>query len=128
MAAAEADARGWALADVQLVIAAHGTSRDPDSGVAAREHARRIASGGRFAGAEAGYLDEPPSLEGLLAGRAARYAVGVGLFADAGPHGAGDAAQPFLADPDTAYAGPLGPDPALAEIVLRRAQEAISAG
>ena len=125
-AAALAGARSWAPRDVLLVIAAHGTARDPESGVAARAHAAQITKEGLFAGVEAGYLDEPPSIEGLLAGRATRHAIGVGLFADAGPHGGGDAEQPFRADPDTAYAGPIGPDPAMAEIVLQTAGGPVS--
>ncbi len=126
-ASALADARGWPVREVLLVIAAHGTARDPESGIAAREHAARVARDGRFAGVEAGYLDEPPSIEGLLAGRATRHAIGVGLFADAGPHGGDDAGQPFAADPDTAYAGPIGPDPDLTDIVLKSAQGPVSA-
>jgi sirohydrochlorin ferrochelatase len=124
-AIALASARGWAPADVLLVIAAHGTARDPESGVAARAQAAQIARNRRFATVEAAYLDETPSIGGLLAGRATRHAIGVGLFADAGPHGGGDAEAPFRNDPDAAYAGPIGPDPALAGIVLRRAEEAI---
>jgi len=124
-AAALATARGWSLGQVQLVIAAHGTARDPASGVAARAHAMQIARSRQFAAVEAGYLDEAPSIASLLAGRTARHAIGVGLFADAGPHGGGDAAAPFRNDPDAAYAGPVGPDPALAGIVLMRAEEAI---
>jgi sirohydrochlorin cobaltochelatase len=124
-AMALAAARGWAVVDVQLVIAAHGTARDPESGIAARAHAARIARNRRFAAVEAGFLDEAPSIEGLLAGRTVPYAIGVGLFADAGPHGGSDAERPFRNDPGAAYAGPVGPDPALADIVLKRAQEAI---
>jgi sirohydrochlorin cobaltochelatase len=124
-AVALASTRGWAPGDVQLVIAAHGTARDPESGVAARAQAAQIARSRRFAAVEAAYLDEAPSIADLLAGRTVRHAIGVGLFADAGSHGGGDAEAPFRNDPDAAYAGPIGPDPALAGIVLRRAEDAI---
>lgn len=124
-AVALASARGCSPGDTLLVIAAHGTARDPESGVAARAHAMQIARSGQFAAVEAGYLDEAPSIASLLAGRTARHAIGVGLFADAGPHGGGDAEAPFRTDPDAAYAGPIGPDPALIEIVLNRAAESI---
>jgi sirohydrochlorin ferrochelatase len=124
-ALALAAARGWAVGEVQLVIAAHGTARDPESGIAARTHAERIACNRRFAAVEGGFLEEAPSIEGLLAGRAVPYAIGVGLFADAGPHGGSDAEQPFRNDPDAAYAGPVGPDAAMGEIVLKRAQGTI---
>lgn len=124
-AVALASARGWAPGDVLLVVAAHGTARDPESGVAARAQAGQIARSRHFAAVEAAYLDEAPSIADLLAGRTARHAIGVGLFADAGPHGGGDAEAPFRNDPDAAYAGPIGPNPALAGIVLRRAVEAI---
>lgn len=125
-AMALAATRGWVPGDVQLVIAAHGTARDPESGIAARAHAAQIARYRRFAAVEAGFLDEDPSIEGLLASRTARYAIGVGLFADAGPHGGGDAEKPFQDDPNAVYAGPIGPETALTEIVLGRAAEAIS--
>lgn len=125
-AAALAAARGWTLDQTLLVIAAHGTARDPQSGVAARAHAATIARGGRFAGVLAGYLDETPSIASLLAARAAPHAVGVGLFADAGPHGGADAGYPFAADPGTAYAGPIGPDPDLIEVVLLSARGPVS--
>jgi sirohydrochlorin cobaltochelatase len=119
--------RGWPAAETLLVLAAHGTLRDPASAQAARNHAAAIAASGRFAGVEAGFLDEPPSLADLLAAREAAYAVGVGLFADAGPHGAGDASTPFAADQSAEYAGPIGPDPRIAEIVRARAIEALEA-
>ena len=124
-AAELAATRGWSPGNTLLVIAAHGTARDPESGVAARAHAMQIARRRQFAAVEAGYLEEAPSIASVLAGRTARHAIGVGLFADAGPHGGGDAEAPFRNDPDAAYAGPIGPDPELALIVLQRAAEAI---
>lgn len=124
-AAALASARGWSPGDTLLVVAAHGTARDPESGVAARAHAMQIARSRQFAAVEAGYLDEAPSIANLLAGRTARHAIGVGLFADAGPHGGGDAEAPFRTGRDAVYAGPIGPDPALIEVVFKRAAESI---
>ncbi|MEX2296994.1 MAG: CbiX/SirB N-terminal domain-containing protein [Dongiaceae bacterium] len=117
--------RGWPSDETLLLLVAHGTTRDPQSGVAARDHARTIGAAGRFASVEAGFLDEPPAIADLLAGRRVAHAVGIGLFADAGPHGSDDAAAPFAADPAAVYAGPLGPDPRLTAIVLARAIEAL---
>ncbi|MEX0807885.1 MAG: CbiX/SirB N-terminal domain-containing protein [Dongiaceae bacterium] len=117
--------RGWRADDALLLLVAHGTTRDPKSGEAARDHARAIAAAGCFAAVEAGFLDEPPAIADLLAGRRTAHAVGIGLFADAGPHGAGDAAAPFAADPAAVYAGPLGPDPRLTAIVKAQAIEAL---
>jgi sirohydrochlorin cobaltochelatase len=117
----------WADEKTLVVLVAHGTIRDPQSGAAARDHAARIAATGRFAAVAAGYLDEPPSVGDLLAARDAPFAVGIGLFADAGPHGAGDAAAPFGTDFASAYAGPVGPLPAMTEIVLARAIAALAA-
>jgi sirohydrochlorin ferrochelatase len=85
----------WADEKTLVVLVAHGTIRDPQSGAAARDHAP--------------------------------FAVGIGLFADAGPHGAGDAAAPFGTDFASAYAGPVGPLPAMTEIVLARAIAALAA-
>ncbi|MEX2200074.1 MAG: CbiX/SirB N-terminal domain-containing protein [Dongiaceae bacterium] len=129
LAASRAEAllleKGWDRAATLLVLVAHGTPRDLASAEAARAHARALAATGGFADVASAYLDEPPSVAGLLAGRAVRHAVGVGLFADAGPHGAGDAAAPFARDPDLAYAGPVGPDPRMTAIVRDRAIEAL---
>jgi sirohydrochlorin cobaltochelatase len=116
---------GWHAAETLLVLVAHGTTRDPASAEAARDHAQALVATRRFADVAAGYLDEPPSVAELLTGRAVRHAIGVGLFADAGPHGAGNAAAPFAQDPDLAYAGPVGPDPRMTAIVRDRAIEAL---
>ncbi|MDZ4735021.1 MAG: CbiX/SirB N-terminal domain-containing protein [Rhodospirillaceae bacterium] len=117
--------RGWRADEALLLLVAHGTTRDPQSGEAARDHVRAILAAGRFAAVEAGYLDEPPAISDLLVGRRVAHAVGIGLFADAGPHGAGDAAAPFTADPAAVYAGPLGLDSRLTAIVLARVTEAL---
>ena len=117
--------KGWDRKATLLVLVAHGTSRDPASAAAARDHMRTLVATDRFAGVAAGYLDEPPSVAELLRGRAVPRAIGVGLFADAGPHGAGDAAAPFAHDPAVDYAGPVGPDPRMTAIVRRRAIEAL---
>ena len=117
--------KAWDRAATLLVLVAHGTTRDPASAAAARDHAQALAATGRFAGVAAGYLDEAPSVAELLNGRGVPHAIGVGLFADAGPHGAGDAAAPFAQDPDVAYAGPVGPDPRMTAIVRQRAIEAL---
>jgi sirohydrochlorin ferrochelatase len=66
----------------------------------------------------------PDALEGLSAARC----VAVGLFVDAGEHGQQDI--PALLAPArerAAYAGPIGPDPLIAELILDQVDAALAA-
>ena len=140
---------GLSPGDVSVLLVGHGTLKDPASAAAARRHAARLAAQGRFARVSAAFLDEPPYLV-KAAARLARPAVVVGLFAEAGLHGGDDvprllglgSRKPGQGSPgerDTGeeatgeggagavigpeaviYAGPIGPDPGMADLVLDR--------
>jgi sirohydrochlorin cobaltochelatase len=112
-------ATGWRPEDTAIVIAGHGTLRHPDSGATARRHAARITAGSVFAEVALGFLDEPPRLVEALAALNARHSVVVGLFVDRGEHGEEDIpALLAAAGGRAAYAGPIGPDPLITELIL----------
>jgi len=74
------------------------------------------------------FLDEPPHVAEALAAVRARQSVAVGLFMDAGEHGEEDI--PALLAPAggrAAYAGPIGIDPLVTELILEQAKGALAA-
>jgi sirohydrochlorin cobaltochelatase len=118
----------WRPADTALLIVGHGTERHPDSGASARRHAAQIAARRRFAEVAVGFLDEAPRVPQTLRRLSVPHCVAVGLFVDAGEHGEEDI--PALLAPAggrAAYAGALGPDPLITEIILDQAQAALAA-
>ena len=132
MIAAKAQAlcaeRAWRPADTALLIVGHGTERHPESGATAYRHAARIAAQGTFAEVASAFLDEPPHVAEALAAVRARQSVAVGLFMDAGEHGEEDI--PALLAPAggrAAYAGPIGTDPLVTELILEQANGALAA-
>jgi sirohydrochlorin cobaltochelatase len=114
--------------ETALLIVGHGTERHPDSGATARRHAAQIAARGIFAEVATGFLDEPPHVPEALRGLSAPHCVAVGLFVDAGEHGEEDI--PALLAPEgerAIYAGPIGPDPLVTELILDQAYAALGA-
>lgn len=112
-------AKAWPAAETALLVVGHGTERQPDSGATARRHAAQIAKRSIFAEVTAGFLDEPPRVTEALDGLRTAHCVTVGLFVDAGEHGEKDI--PALLAPAGAravYAGPIGPDPLITELIL----------
>ena len=120
--------RGWQPADTALLIVGHGTERHSDSGVTARRHAAQIAAQGLFAEVATGFLDERPRVPEALAALSAAQCVAVGLFVDAGEHGEEDIPALLAPAGDRAvYAGPIGPDPLITELILDQAHAALEA-
>ena len=120
--------RGWHPVDTALLIVGHGTERHPDSGATARRHAAQIAARGIFAEVANGFLDERPHVPEALRAIRAPQCVAVGLFVDAGEHG--DEDIPALLAPAgdrAAYAGPIGPDPLVTQLILDQAYAALGA-
>lgn len=120
-------ARSWPLATISVLVAAHGSPQDSASARAAEAHAERLRLLGRFAAVEAGFLDQAPTVEDARR-RLPGPCVAVGLFVERGPHGGHDVPvrlAPFGAD--TAYAGPVGPCAGMADIIVARAAETVSA-
>ena len=71
-----------------------------------------------------GFLEQEPSVHEALDAAQGRTRMAVGLFADRGPHGEADVlARLGGARGRTAYAGPIGGDPAMARIVLDQVRQ-----
>ena len=120
--------KAWRPGETALLIVGHGTERHPDSGATARRHAAQIAAAAIFAEVATGFLDEPPRVPEALGALRAPHCVAVGLFVDAGEHGEEDI--PALLAPAgerAVYAGPIGPDPLVTELILDQAYAALGA-
>lgn len=117
-------AQGWAPRRAALLLVGHGTPRDPASGDTVRRHAASLERTGRFAVVRTAFLDEPPSVAEALAGLPPMPVAAVGMFTDAGVHGEQDVPR-LLAESsrETAYAGPLGPEPEVTGLILALAAE-----
>ncbi|MDH3659151.1 MAG: hypothetical protein OEU92_03820 [Alphaproteobacteria bacterium] len=110
--------RGWPPARTDLVIAAHGTRRDPNSGKSAFDHVETIRARRIFAAVRTGFLDQAPMLAEITAASRACQVV-VGLFIDRGEHGEEDI--PAIlgeVDPAAVYTGPIGADPRITDLLL----------
>ena len=55
--------KNWLLDQTDLLIAAHGTRRDPNSGKSAFDHVDTIRAQNLFAGVRTGFLDQDPTLK-----------------------------------------------------------------
>jgi sirohydrochlorin cobaltochelatase len=123
MARAACTAKGWATRDTALLVVGHGTVRHPDSGATARRHAARIAASDDFGEVAVGFLDEPPGVGEALARLAAPRCVVVGLFIDRGEHGENDIPRLLaVGGHEAVYAGPVGSDPRLTDLLLQQVQ------
>ena len=122
MGVATARAQGWRAGEVALLIVGHGTRKHARSGETARRAATTIDLDGRFAEVATAFLDEPPSVGEAVAALRAPACVAVGFFTDAGDHGQDDVPE-LLAETGaaTAYAGPVGPDARMADVIARQA-------
>jgi sirohydrochlorin cobaltochelatase len=120
--------QGWPPVDTALLIVGHGTERHPDSGATAHRHAAQIAAREIFAEVATAFLDERPRVPEALRALRASQCLAVGMFVDAGEHGEEDI--PALLAPAGAravYAGPIGPDPLVTELILDQAYAALQA-
>lgn len=119
-AVAAANAAGFAPATSVLLIAGHGSQLGPASANATRSAAQAIADADVFSAVTTAFLEEPPSIEDAL--RAARVPVVVsGFFSGEGMHAADDVPSAIANSKARAiYAGPIGPHPAISELMLRR--------
>jgi sirohydrochlorin cobaltochelatase len=124
-AMATAAAKAWRPADTALLLVGHGTERHPESDTTTRQHAAQIAVRGGFAEVAVAFLDQAPRVAEALAALSAPRVIAVGLFVDRGEHGEEDI--PALLAPAgarAAYAGPIGPDPLVTELILDQMRQA----
>ena len=113
--------RHWSPVETGLIVAAHGTQRDPGSGQGACGHVAHIKKHPTFASVDAGFLDQPPCLAEVVAAGKARHHVAVGLFIDRGEHGEEDIPHILRGiDPQAAYSGPVGVDPAMGQLLIEQ--------
>jgi sirohydrochlorin ferrochelatase len=115
--ARETAARGWATERVTLVLAAHGSARNPEPARAARDFAAALAGLIPLAAIRIGFVEEAPALAEAAAG-AAMPALCLPFFACAGGHVREDVPEALA---EAGFAGPLlpalGEDPAVAGLI-----------
>jgi sirohydrochlorin ferrochelatase len=128
-ALAACDAAGIAGAAVMALLVGHGSPSDPASSLATRVQADRLMALGPFRAVSSAFLDEAPRLADVAA-EADGPIVVLGFFAASGRHSAIDVPRamaglgrrwPLL------YAGAIGDDPSVTDIVLDQAA-AVAAG
>lgn len=124
--------------DVGLAVVGHGTERHPRSAASTRHHAARIRDMDRFASVESVFLDEPPEVGNLTDHIETTDIVVVPLFVADGYHTKDDIPRelgirndgpPYdrpaiVGDRRIWYAGAVGTDPRMADVVIERAAEA----
>ncbi len=123
--------------DVGLAVVGHGTERSERSAWSTAYHAARVREEGRFDEVRALFLDEPPHVGDVTDHFEAEAVVVVPLFVADGYHTTEDVPEELgLASDDGYrteavvdgtrlwYAGAVGTEPRLAEVVRERAAEA----
>lgn len=123
----------------RVLLIGHGSRANSASARAADVCAAELAIRREFAGVDVAFLEQSPLLSdyappaGPVAGPAAAPIVAVGLFATPGEHSEGDIRRLLYVSsaesvagrrsPQPVYAGPIGADPAIVEIVTARIEE-----
>ena len=108
-------ARGWPARRTTLVLVGHGTTGDPESGATLHAQAERLAASGRFSAVRPAFLEQTPRLDQVAAALGDNLCVAVGFLADEGRHGRIDV--PALLGPGHHYAGPIGLDPGIPDLI-----------
>ncbi len=113
-----ANAVGFKPGETGILLAAHGSSKDPSSRRATETVARQIAGKSSFRRIDCAFLEEPPVLGDALASLEGPLVV-VGMFIGEGMHGHDDlsGAIAHARRPDIALAPPLARWPDLAAAV-----------
>lgn len=128
---ATCQSHGLTPAATNILLVAHGAKADPASREAAHDHAARLSQGRHFAAIATSFLEEPPSVADALAALPGDVVV-VGLFAGGGAHAERDLpAQVAAARSDhpgtLIYAGAIGDDLGIADLIIGEANRAIAA-
>lgn len=115
--AARADARGWPLAELTLVIAAHGSGRSKNAARATRSFADRLRERLPLKALRIGFVEQSPTIEEAAAGAGAR-AICLPFFAARGGHVQEDVPQALSR---ASFAGdlaePIGVHPRIPEMI-----------
>lgn len=119
-ASAAAGRAGFTPAQATLLVVGHGSKFGPASADATRAAASAIAENNAFAAVTTAFLEEPPSIADALRSLAAPVVVS-GFFAGEGLHAGEDVPAAIAASGLPAlYAGPIGNDPSVSRLILRR--------
>lgn len=111
--------QGWALDDVNVVVAAHGTPKHRATGDSAQALAAGIDAQDIFSTVRVAFLENPPSIDEALRALAPNPCAVVGFFLDAGDHAEADVPAAIArAHPNAGYTGAIGRDPVLADIIV----------
>jgi sirohydrochlorin cobaltochelatase len=125
-------------AGVGLAVVGHGTKRNENSAKAIEYHAGRVRSRGRFAEVRALFMDEEPEVDDVADHFESEDVVVVPLFVADGYHTQEDIPEDMgIAGPDGGYpvpalvddhriwyAGAIGTEPLMADVILERAADA----
>lgn len=123
-AVSRAAALAWRPDECALLLVAHGTHRNQASKASLSLLRDAVAMLGGFAETGLALLEEEPFIDQALASLRSRRVIAVGIFAEAGQHGAEDIPGLLAAsDRETSYLGPVGRESWIDEIVLSRAFE-----
>jgi len=126
---------GLALPRTAVVLAGHGSPRDPASAEATRSCAERLAESAEFASVGTAFLEEPPFIAEAAKANAGKPTIFVGFFAADGVHAERDlrhllglspcqAARRRQSGHTLVYTGAIGPDPAVGNLIIERIREA----
>lgn len=124
--------------DIGLALVGHGTDRSPTSAAATRDHAEVIRRSDRFAAVGAFFLDQSPTVETVYDSLGVDAVVVVPFFVADGTHTTedipaalgldgpgGSRRRRAVVDGTTVwYAGAVGTDPRIADVIIERAVEA----
>lgn len=110
----------------ELLLIAHGSTRDPASRAAADRHAARARQARVFQAVRTAYLDQEPYLAEALRAHT-RPAIAVGLFAAGDMHAGTDVPRLIAAHggPPVHCVTAIGEDPAIPDLVLAQVTAAI---
>jgi sirohydrochlorin cobaltochelatase len=128
-AAAAAHSRANSLAEMSIVLLAHGSKKDQASRLAAERVADRIRQRQSFCDIRIALLDEAPSLAEAIEGMSGPSII-VGMFAGEGMHGADDAKRVVaeLNRDDIMLIGPVGTFVGIEAVIVSAVTRYIFAG
>ncbi len=113
---------GMRPGDARLLVAGHGSRSASASANATIRIADELARMGKFAGVSSAFLEEPPFIGDQLASEKTPVVV-AGFFAGNGMHSSHDVPSAIEeSGVEAVYAGPIGTDPAVQDLVVAALQ------
>ncbi len=119
---------GFVPEETRLLVIGHGSQVSPANAQATRAMIATLAAMRRFARVEAGFIEEPPLVADAVAAGERRTVV-VGYLTGEGMHAQADVPRAIAASGGRAvYAGAIGVDDSVREMILAAALPAATAG